>query len=213
MVDLVPNRTASGWCSGRQGGRSGSRINAQASDGCRLHLHVCDPDRGLSRAPGSSRTRMAPPSVRTKHQAGHLPGGRAAKERTMRDVPVLQALPSCSIVASPPGPAADPCADVRVEQLDHRQLLSVNFTGNVPDDFPATQSPGVVVLPLNLSNPQTLVPVIPPNLQPFIPVSGFYISGHPRHVRLVQRYPVPRPRPAGQPTPRPGRGHRRRSGR
>ncbi len=31
---------------------------------------------------------------------------------------------------------------VAVEQLDHRQLLSVNFTGNVATDFPATKSPG-----------------------------------------------------------------------
>jgi hypothetical protein len=67
-------------------------------------------------------------------------------------------------------------AGVAVEQLDHRQLLSVNFTGNVPVDFPATQSPGVVVLPVDLTNPQTLEPVIPPNLQSLINVSGFYIS-------------------------------------
>ena len=37
-----------------------------------------------------------------------------------------------------------------VEQLDHRQLLSVNFTGNVATDFPATESPGVVIF--NSSN-------------------------------------------------------------
>jgi hypothetical protein len=67
-------------------------------------------------------------------------------------------------------------AGVAVEQLDHRQLLSVNFTGNVPVDFPATQSPGVVVLPVDLNNPQTLEPVIPPNLRSLIHVSGFYIS-------------------------------------
>jgi hypothetical protein len=63
-----------------------------------------------------------------------------------------------------------------VEQLDDRQLLSVNFTGNVPVDFPATQSPGVVVVPLDLNNPQTLVPTIPPDLQSVIPVSGFFIQ-------------------------------------
>ena len=39
---------------------------------------------------------------------------------------------------------------VDVEQLDHRQLLSVNFTGNVATDFPATKSPGVVIF--NSSN-------------------------------------------------------------
>jgi hypothetical protein len=64
---------------------------------------------------------------------------------------------------------------VAVEQLDHRQLLSVNFTGNVPVDFPATEQPGVVVF--NSSNtPGIQHPIIPPNLQPFIPVSGFDLS-------------------------------------
>src|SRR4028118_710553 len=37
-------------------------------------------------------------------------------------------------------------AAVAMEQLDHRQLLSVNFTGNVLTDFPETTTPGVVVL-------------------------------------------------------------------
>jgi hypothetical protein len=67
-------------------------------------------------------------------------------------------------------------AGVAVEQLDYRQLLSVNFTGNVPVDFPANQSPGVVVLPVDLNNPETLEPVIPPALKPYISVSGFYIQ-------------------------------------
>ncbi len=67
-------------------------------------------------------------------------------------------------------------AGVAVEPLDHRQLLSVNFTGNVPVDFPATQSPGVVVVPADLNNPSTLEPVIPPALQNLISVSGFYIK-------------------------------------
>ena len=47
------------------------------------------------------------------------------------------------------GPKTVRYAGIAMEQLDHRQLLSVNFTGNVPIDFPATQSPGVVVLPDN----------------------------------------------------------------
>ena len=67
-------------------------------------------------------------------------------------------------------------AGVAVECLDHRQLLSVNFTGNVPVDFPATQSPGVVVIPADLNNPETLEPVIPDDLKSLIPVSGFYIQ-------------------------------------
>ena len=35
-------------------------------------------------------------------------------------------------------------SDLAMEQLDHRQLLAVNFTGVVAIDFPATQTPGVV---------------------------------------------------------------------
>ena len=62
---------------------------------------------------------------------------------------------------------------IRVEQLDHRQLLSVNFTGNVPVDFPATESPGVVVLQPPSGSFQATPPV---SLQPLIPVSGFNIS-------------------------------------
>ena len=62
-----------------------------------------------------------------------------------------------------------------VEQLDHRRLLSINFTGNVATDFPATEQPGVVVF--NSSNtPNIQHPIIPPNLQPYIHVSGFDIS-------------------------------------
>jgi hypothetical protein len=61
-----------------------------------------------------------------------------------------------------------------MEQLDHRQLLSVNFTGNVPIDFPATQTPGVVVLP---DNPLVQHPAIAPQIAPIVKVSGFDISG------------------------------------
>jgi hypothetical protein len=63
-------------------------------------------------------------------------------------------------------------AGVSIEQLDHRQLLSVNFTGNVPVDFPATQSPGVAIIPV----PQSVQPTIPASLQPYIHVSGFSVS-------------------------------------
>ena len=38
------------------------------------------------------------------------------------------------------GPKTVRYAGIAMEQLDHRQLLSVNFTGVVPTDFPATQS-------------------------------------------------------------------------
>jgi len=73
------------------------------------------------------------------------------------------------------GPHATKRHAVTVEQLDHRQLLSVNFTGNVATDFPATTSPGVVIF--NSSNtPGIQHPIIPPYLQPLIPVSGFDLS-------------------------------------
>ena len=36
------------------------------------------------------------------------------------------------------GPKTAKRSAVAVEQLDHRRLLSVNFTGNVATDFPAT---------------------------------------------------------------------------
>jgi hypothetical protein len=71
------------------------------------------------------------------------------------------------------GAKATPRATVRLEQLDHRQLLSVNFTGNVPIDFPVTQTPGVVVLP---NNPNVVHPFIAPDLQPFIFNSGFDVD-------------------------------------
>ena len=73
------------------------------------------------------------------------------------------------------GPKTTRRSSIAVEQLDHRRLLSVNFTGNVATDFPATESPGVVVF--NSSNtPNIQHPIIPSNLQPYISVSGFDIS-------------------------------------
>ncbi len=65
-------------------------------------------------------------------------------------------------------------AGIAMEQLDHRQMLSVTFTGNVATDFPATQTPGVVILP---DNPSVQHPVIGnPALQGLVKVSGFDIS-------------------------------------
>jgi hypothetical protein len=71
------------------------------------------------------------------------------------------------------GAKATPRASVRIEQLDHRRLLSVNFTGNVPIDFPVTQTPGVVVLP---DNPSVVHPTIAPALQPYVYKSGFDVQ-------------------------------------
>jgi hypothetical protein len=75
-------------------------------------------------------------------------------------------------------------ADLAMEQLDHRQLLAVNFTGNVLTDFPATTSPGVVVLSGNANIPgyKNYTPQFPTQtpqgqqLANQIKVSGFEID-------------------------------------
>ena len=70
-------------------------------------------------------------------------------------------------------------ANVRLEQLDHRQLLAVNFTGNVAVDFPATANPGVAVISENFTDPalQATHPAIPADLLPIVKVSGLDING------------------------------------
>lgn len=77
------------------------------------------------------------------------------------------------------GPKTRKGAGIAVEQLDHRQLLAVNFTGNVMIDFPAPNGPGVVVLPANVDpmDPNAdQVAEIPDYLQSLVPVSGFNLS-------------------------------------
>ena len=65
-------------------------------------------------------------------------------------------------------------ASLALECLDHRQLLSVNFTGNVATDFPASTNPGVVIIGDNAS---VRHPPIAPILQPIVKVSGFDLNG------------------------------------
>jgi len=72
-------------------------------------------------------------------------------------------------------------AGIALEQLDHRQLLSVNFTGVVPTDFPSSKVPGVVTLLPDFANPLTSEPQFASDpqglaLQSLIKVSGFYIK-------------------------------------
>ena len=79
------------------------------------------------------------------------------------------------------GPNTGRYAGIAMEQLDHRQLLSVNFTGVVPNDFPATKVPGVVILPPDFTNPLTSEPQFANStqgqeLQSLIKVSGFYVQ-------------------------------------
>ena len=72
------------------------------------------------------------------------------------------------------GPKTSRRADISMEQLDHRQLLAVNFTGIVANDFPASLQPGVVILP---NGPTVQHPSIAAALQPIVKVSGFDING------------------------------------
>jgi hypothetical protein len=65
---------------------------------------------------------------------------------------------------------------VTVEQLDHRRLLSVNFTGNVTTDFPATTSPGVVIFNASNSKTPITLPIIPAPFASLIKTSGYAIS-------------------------------------
>jgi hypothetical protein len=79
------------------------------------------------------------------------------------------------------GPKTVRNAGIAMEQLDHRQLLSVNFTGVVPTDFPATKVPGVVTLLPDFANPLTSEPMFASDmqgqqLQSLIKVSGFYVQ-------------------------------------
>ncbi|MDB5351534.1 MAG: repeat protein [Planctomycetota bacterium] len=64
---------------------------------------------------------------------------------------------------------------IALERLDHRQLMSVNFTGNAKIDIPATTTPpGTVIL---VDNGSTRHPGIPPDIAPLIKVSGLDING------------------------------------
>lgn len=71
------------------------------------------------------------------------------------------------------GPRAAPRAGVTVERLDHRRLLSVNFSGNLATDFPLTTSPGVVRLE---AGPGDQIAQPDMNLAPIIKVSGFAVN-------------------------------------
>src|SRR5208337_3048826 len=81
------------------------------------------------------------------------------------------------------GPKTVRSAGIAMEQLDHRQLLSVTFTGVVPNDFPINKVPGVVTLPAanvssqpGFSEPQFGSSTLGQELQSIIKVSGFFIQ-------------------------------------
>ena len=70
-------------------------------------------------------------------------------------------------------------AGIALEHLDQRQLMSVDFTGNVIADFPEATNPGVVVLRPDPGDPNFRTPIIPsepPGLREFIRVSGLELD-------------------------------------
>lgn len=76
------------------------------------------------------------------------------------------------------GKKASTRAVVSMEHLDDRQLLAVNFTGNVANDFPLTNNSAVKQILPDFSNPATSeASFTNATLQSLIQVSGFYISG------------------------------------
>lgn len=62
-------------------------------------------------------------------------------------------------------------ANLRLECLDHRRLLSVTFTGNATADIPDDGSPGTAII----QNPNRIV-IPDPTLAQLIKVSGFDVS-------------------------------------
>jgi hypothetical protein len=73
---------------------------------------------------------------------------------------------------------------IRLEQLDHRQLLAVSFSGNVTADFPVNATSGVFSVQDNPSlSPPVVHPIIPgspsdpTSLKSIIKVSGLDING------------------------------------
>ncbi len=68
------------------------------------------------------------------------------------------------------GPRSRKHAGLALEHLDHRQLLSVTFTGNATTDIPSTIGPGFAVVQ------NTTRVTIDPTLAPLIKVSGFDVN-------------------------------------
>lgn len=68
-------------------------------------------------------------------------------------------------------------AEISLEQLDHRQLLAVTFTGNVINDFPKATPAAYLTDPNNIQ-PTFPTPPPPPaqSLQDIIKVSGFAVD-------------------------------------
>ena len=145
-------------------------------------------DDGSFRTSGPARKILAPPSSFEAAFPVSLSPGRGISRKDDGAMSLfarlLQAVRSWRRRRG--GPKTVRYAGIAMEQLDHRQLLSVNFTGNVPIDFPATQSPGVVVLP---DNPLVQHPAIAPAIAPIVKVSGFDISGIRVSYSPVRRYP------------------------
>lgn len=72
------------------------------------------------------------------------------------------------------GPKTKRRSEIALERLDHRQLMTVNFTGNALIDIPATGLPGNAIL---ADNGTVRHPGIPSDLQSIIKVSGLDLNG------------------------------------
>src|SRR5262245_46192143 len=131
----------------------------------------CDPDGRWTRVADRLEPRWLVHRFERSFTPIPLPGGKGRERKDDGAMSLfsrlLQAVGSWR--RRPGGPKTAKRAVAAIEQLDHRQLLAVNFTGNVPIDFPANQIPGVVLLP---DNPSVQHPAIDPAISPLVNVSG-----------------------------------------
>ena len=174
MVVLVPIRLPRSLRDGRhRGGTNRFSNQLRGKRWTSLAPSRSDPDSELSRDSASPRACMDPPYGSSEaYHCMPSPGGKGRERKDDSAMSLFSRLLQ-TVQTWRRGKRAKVTqrATVRLEQLDHRRLLSVNFTGNVPADFPVTQSPGVVVVP-NTGTP----PVIAPVLQPLVFNSGFGIQ-------------------------------------
>src|SRR5271166_2770869 len=145
-------------------------------------------DDGSFRTSGPARMILAPPSSFEAAFPVSLPQGRGISRKDDGAMSLfarlLQAVRSWRrrrVGVGWGGPKTVRYAGIAMEQLDHRQLLSVNFTGVVPTDFPISKVPGVVTIFPDFTNPATSEPVFStappgPQLQSLIKVTGFNIQ-------------------------------------
>lgn len=67
-------------------------------------------------------------------------------------------------------------ATLAAEHLEARQLLAINFTGNVPVDFDPATNPGVVIARPDPNDPRYSIPQIEAPIRDLVLVSGFQLD-------------------------------------